>query len=446
MRRSSLLGHAGEVLGQVLTTRRSADLLLQEFYRGRRYLGAKDRRTISGWLYGILRNHRVLDLALRQALASFPPETRPRSMPPIGYCAAYLLRFEQEKPEQILPDVAGIWRTATTDIDPGRFLDALAEATRDLRLPDAPAAKAAIEHSLPDDLVVEWFERYGESGAIELCRATNTPAPTALRVNTFRCSVEECRAILAHEGVESRPTSLSPIGLVLHKRTALNALASYRAGLFEVQDEGSQLLGLLLEAKPGERMIDACAGAGGKSLLLAAEMRDSGEVVALDVDPGRLHALTGRAERAGLTIIASRVVDDAGNGWEGLAGLADGVLVDAPCSGAGTFRRNPWAKLTYTTEHAVALQHTQDRLLERYAALVKPGGRLVYGTCTLRLGENENRVEEFLAGHPEFHLVSASEILRRRGVPVKGNEVLMTLLPHETGTDGFFGAVMVRSR
>jgi 16S rRNA (cytosine967-C5)-methyltransferase len=443
MRRSSLFGHTAELLDTVIGSRQPADAVVQDFYRRRHYLGARDRRIISGLLFGILRQFRFLDLVVRQALSASLPAVPFRKVPPVGYCAAYVLKNEREPLDSLLPDVAGLWRTGTSDVDPGLFLTHLASALSSPALPDGPAERAALNHSLPPEPVREWFERFGPEESEALCGSLNEPAPTTIRVNTLRCTIDECRAALAAEGIQTRPAPLSPVGLLLEKRVNLGSLASYRNGFFEVQDAGSQLIGLLIGARPGEQVVDACAGAGGKTLHCAAGMNNRGSILALDVEEGRLKNLTVRARRAGVTIARTRVSPD-GQAPGDLAGTADAVLIDAPCSGIGTYRRNPGAKLLFTAAFSASLQKTQTDLLDRYAPLVRPGGRLIYSTCTLLRGENEARVEEFLDHHREFRLASGPAALRERGVAIDDEGPMLLLLPHRTGTDGFFAALFLR--
>jgi 16S rRNA (cytosine967-C5)-methyltransferase len=210
-----------------------------------------------------------------------------------------------------------------------------------------------------------------------------------------------------------------------------------------MQDEGSQILSMLLEVRPGMTVLDACAGAGGKSLHIAAMMENRGKIIALDVDAKKLENLLVRSRRAGVTIAVEEVV--AEEAVFRAVPPADAVLIDAPCSGVGTFRRNPGAKLLCTEEYSISLSRRQSGLLERYAPSVRSGGRLVYSTCTLLRRENQEVVGEFLSLHPDFSLLSAGDILLRQEVSCPGQETYLELFPHRTGTDGYFAAVMVRS-
>jgi 16S rRNA (cytosine967-C5)-methyltransferase len=258
-----------------------------------------------------------------------------------------------------------------------------------------------------------------------------------LRVNPVKTGREEAIKILAGEGIEAEPTPLSPLGLRVKGRPALASTKAFQSGLVEIQDEGSQMLALLLDAHPGHQVVDFCAGAGGKTLAIAAMMQNKGRVIACDVLERRLERAAERFRRAGLFNIETRALSTERDPWvKRHKGKFDRVLVDAPCSGVGVWRRNPdarWRVLGPGLEELVPLQGS---ILESAARLVKPGGRLVYATCSLLTEENEGRVEKFLALHPEFTLVPYGQ---------DGGRYLQ-LTPAVHNTDGFFGAVMVRDK
>lgn len=297
--------------------------------------------------------------------------------------------------------------------------------------------------------------------ARDLLRANNDDPPLVLRVNTLKAAREDVIASLAQEGFRARPTRWSPLGLVCEPKQGAFRTAAFKDGLVEAQDEGSQLLGLLVGAKAGEWVLDACAGAGGKSLLLAAQMQNKGRLIALDTHAGRLLELKRRAGRAGVENYETFVLDEEGRvkggakalrrGEEGKAGLPrkayDRVLVDAPCSGLGTLRRTP--ELRWRHDPATLAQYPPRQLaiLDAWAPRVKPGGRLVYATCTIHPDENEGVVQKFLGTHPGFQLASAAAALppevRTEGlVDASG---FLRLWPHRHGTEGFFGAVLERA-
>jgi 16S rRNA (cytosine967-C5)-methyltransferase len=303
-----------------------------------------------------------------------------------------------------------------------------------------PAQRLSICHSMPETIVREWLERFGEDETEQLCAASNLPAPTTIRVNTLMCTVEECQSLLGEEEVKTTRTALSPVGLILEKRINAHALRAFRQGAFELQDEGSQLLSLLVAPASGALVVDACAGAGGKTLHLAALMRNSGSIVAIDSEPRRLESLRERAARAGVSIVQLCSANDPLIGqWKV---RADAVLIDAPCTGVGTFRRNPGAKSLFAKQSVADAVERQRAIVNEYSQLVRPGGRLVYATCSLLTEENEEVVNQFQRDHPDFRYVSASEILRRQGIVLPSPLPFLTLLPHRTGTDGFFAAVL----
>ena len=443
MKTSSLLGHVVEVLDIVLPGRRPADTVIREFFRARHYLGSSDRRFIAERTFDVLRNHRLLTVRSRVALGTSGGREENHGLASVILVAAHEATCAAREGKDLETDIAALWKASVCDADCGGFIDAVirAELPEDIRRDGT--RMMAVSRSIPEFVAAEWIARFGPVEAEALCAASNGSAPVALRANTLKGGVEECRAALAREGIAAVPGTLSPVGLVLPKRINAHGLHAFRQGLFEMQDEGSQLVSMLLEVRPGMTVLDACAGAGGKTLHLAAMMQNRGKIVACDVDPKKLENLVVRARRAGVTIAEPALVGREGGGPapEG----ADAVLVDAPCTGVGTFRRNPGAKLQCTEEDSRTLAAHQRELLERYAHSVRSGGRLVYSTCTLLQRENQDVVGEFLSAHPEFSLTPAGAILGWQHVAYPAAETYMELFPHRTGTDGFFAAVLARS-
>ncbi|MGB5949934.1 MAG: RsmB/NOP family class I SAM-dependent RNA methyltransferase, partial [Parvibaculum sp.] len=326
-----------------------------------------------------------------------------------------------------------------------------AAALRAAELPrsDAPAH---LRLNYPEWLHAEFERAYGASLEREMA-ALMERAPTDLRVNLLKSGREAAREALAAENVETEPTPHSPWGLRLLGRANIPGLGAFRDGLIEVQDEGSQLACLLTGARPGEQIVDLCAGGGGKSLALASLMANRGQIHACDTDRRRLGKLMPRAQRAGARNIQTRFIGplampaapDAE--FSDLAGRADCVLVDAPCSGSGAWRRSPDARWRLTPELLESYRAIQREVLARGAALVRPGGRLVYVTCSLLPCENEDQVAGFLASHPDFAARPWAalwpEDLPR---PPAAEGEALRLSPASTGTDGFFIAVMERRR
>jgi 16S rRNA (cytosine967-C5)-methyltransferase len=269
-----------------------------------------------------------------------------------------------------------------------------------------------------------------------------------LRVNGLKIDDrEKARAALAREGVDAARTPLSPIGLRVFERVPLGTLKTFRDGFVEVQDEGSQLAALLADARPGMRVVDFCAGAGGKTLALAAAMENRGHLVACDIAAKRLERATERLRRAGASIVQRVPLTSARDKWVKRHGQGfDRVFVDAPCTGTGTWRRNPDAKWRLRPEDLADLTALQAEILDSAQRLVKPGGRLVYVTCSLLAEENEQQVAHFLAGHPAFSLLPVGPVWRAViGTEAPAESEMLRLTPARHGTDGFFVALIERA-
>ncbi|MEZ4703317.1 MAG: RsmB/NOP family class I SAM-dependent RNA methyltransferase, partial [Rhodothermales bacterium] len=264
--------------------------------------------------------------------------------------------------------------------------------------------------------------------------------------NTLKTTREALQDRLREAGHASVPTPTNPDGLIITQKANLFATPAFHEGWFEVQDEGSQLLSYLVDPGPGQQIVDGCAGGGGKTLHLAALMQNKGILYAFDVAHRRLEESKPRIRRAGVSNVRLKPIDgNRGRDVTRLYGKMDAVLIDAPCSGSGVLRRNPDATWKLSTENLDQLNREQRDILEAYAPLLKPGGRLVYATCSLFPQENEGIVEAFLAAHPDMRLVPAGEILAGRGLDVPGQSgPYLRVAPHSHGTDGFFGAVMVK--
>jgi 16S rRNA (cytosine967-C5)-methyltransferase len=400
---------AAEVLSAVVQQGRAADRLLQTAFREQRQMGGRDRARVTDLLYGALRDLR----RLRRIAASDSSQ---------HWLALYAL-------DSGLADVA---RLQQLGVDDAAVLQSRLQSF------DASRLTTAERLNLPDTIYAHWQAQLGDAEAQQLAVALREQAPVDLRVNTLKASRAQAQAVLELAGLDPLPTPLAPQGLRLRKRAALQALTAFRDGWIEPQDEGSQLLALLVAAQPGERVVDYCAGAGGKTLALAAQMQNRGELLALDTDARRLRDLAPRLQRAGVTCVTVRTLADAGPQLRDQPETFDAVFVDAPCSGSGTWRRQPEARLKPLD--LAALAAIQGQILAQAAALVRPGGRLVYATCSLLHAENEAVVERFLAEHAGFELQDAGAVLHAAGVELPGR--YLQLYPHRHGTDGFFGACL----
>jgi 16S rRNA (cytosine967-C5)-methyltransferase len=404
------LEHAGIVLARLLEFSAPADETLSRYFRGEPRLGRQERGFIAEAAFAVLRRRR----SLAAAAGSAAPE---------ALVAAAAIR------------VLGLSLRALEGLVEPR----LAERIRSSRMSELPPAVRA---DLPDWLWEKLVDEYGAPEAERTAQGMLNPAPLDLRVNLARASREEARARLAKDGIEVEPTPFSPAGLRLAGKPAINRHALFLDGLVEVQDEGSQLLAWLLAPRRGEMVADYCAGAGGKTLALAMLMRGTGRVYAMDVSARRLAALGPRAARAGVTDVHTIVLSgDNDPRTKRLAGKLDRVLVDAPCSGLGALRRNPEARWRLREADLAVFAARQKEILGNACALLAPGGRLVYATCTVLAVENADVVASVVG--PGLATVPLSEILGDRARSLGDGDVF-TVTPHRHGTDGFFARVLRR--
>ena len=287
----------------------------------------------------------------------------------------------------------------------------------------------SVRLELPDWLMPRLQARFGARFEAEM-GALSEPAPLDLRVNLLKATREQARLALREEGLEAEPTPLSPWGLRLSGRHAVTSGAAFRQGLVEPQDEGSQLVAALVDARPGMRVVDWCAGAGGKTLALAMMMQNRGRLIACDISAGRLANAVRRLRRAGAHNVEHQVIS-AGDKWRKRhVASFDRVLVDAPCSGTGRWRRSPDARQRLSERGLAEMAERQAAILDEAAILVRNHGRLVYATCSLLTEENEAQVSAFLSRHPDFARA--------------GPDLVLT--PAQHGTDGFYAAVLERAK
>ncbi len=414
---SAQLNYLVEALTIVLPLVSPADVTLKHFFRANPNLGARDRTVIAETVYAVLRRRRLLEYLV--------PHGVPRRL-----ALAALVKLNGVSLTQIAPLMKRGDET---------WLAAI-KATSTDSLP------FEIRADLPDWVIARLRRWLDDRQILELAQGLQGNAPLDLRVNTFKTRREAVLAALQKEGIDAQATEISPLGIRLGQKIALNKHPLFLCGEIEVQDEGSQLLGLLMEAKRGEMVADFCAGAGGKALLLGAVMQSHGRVYAFDVSEKRLMNLGPRLKRSGLSnLFPSRIDSENDAKIKRLAGKIDRVLVDAPCTGFGTLRRNPDLKWRQTEAGLLELNQKQRSILVSAARLLKPGGRLVYATCSILREENEDIVADFLASHPGFRVVPVAEVLGRLKLSVDGASDYLRLTPHQHHTDGFFAAVLERS-
>lgn len=422
-----------EIYEEVRREGARADQALQRVLRREKQLRSVERRAVSDAVYGLLRLQGRVDSLLARALT-----TRGSALEKLATPTQHLLRYAAyliAGEGQSASSAAGL---AGPEVAPFLWALELLAHPEQLGAPFAdPLDQLTAETSLPRWLAQLWSDQLGVSETRAVAAALNQRAPLTVRANLLKLSRDELLATLRADGQRVEPTTLSPWGVTFTGRTNVFALRAFKAGLFEVQDEGSQLIALAGAARPGQLVVDACAGAGGKSLALAAEMRNKGRLIACDRDSRRLLEMRPRARRAGVHNWEARAVPEGAAGAARLCdllGQADLVLVDAPCSGLGALRRNPDARWRLNPAEVDSFPPRQRQILERYAPLVKPGGRLVYATCSINRRENQDVRADFLRSHPQFEPVPALE-----GFPDEAQ-----LLPHLHGTDGFYIAAFRR--
>lgn len=410
-----------DALARVFRFDGPADAVMSRFFREHASLGRRDRSLVAEAIFFALRRYATLGWAMQPAA----PARAPR-------LAALLTLARQHG-------------FAALD---ARALRGDAAAVKNGLAIDLARAPASVRAELPHWLYLAVDQQYGADAA-PLLSALTEPAPLDLRVNLMRATRDDVLRELAAHHVAAAATRYSPEGIRLADKPALTQWPAYREGRIEVQDEGSQLIARLVQPRRGEMVVDFCAGAGGKTLALGALMRSSGRLYALDIHQRRLEGLGPRLKRSGLSNVhpvAIRSETDAR--VKRLYGKCDRVLVDAPCSGSGTLRRNPDLKWRFDETELARVNSVQHAVLAAAAKLLKPGGRLVYATCSLLARENQQVIESFIAAHPGFQVVPASGVLAAQSVAVDHAERFapyFVMLPHLHGTDGFFAAVIERT-
>ena len=414
MQPNALLEATTELVHRVLRFEHPADRTVADFFREQRAIGSRERHVLAEAVYALLRS-----LPLLRHLAKSG-------------------RGELERRLAILAwqGNAGVLRAAL-DPDERAWLERCDAV-------DRTALPEPLRHNLPEWLALPLQQRLGDEFWAWLA-SSRAPAPLDLRVNAMRGSREEAVQQLAGHGVVAVPTAYSPLGLRVEGKPNLLKLDVYESGLVEIQDEGSQLLALLTGARRGEMVIDFCAGAGGKTLALGAQMRNTGRLYALDVSGHRLASLKPRLARSGLANVHPvQIAHERDDRVKRLAGKCDRVLVDAPCSGSGTLRRNPDLAWRQTPATLAELAPLQARILAAAARLLKPGGELVYATCSVLDAENEAIAAGFEAEHEaNFERLPMLEALERAHVEQAARLVdgaNLRLWTHRHGTDCFFAA------
>ncbi len=427
MHPNALLDASSDLIGQALTFEQPSDAVAARFFREHRQLGPRERATLSDTLYNVLRRK-----PLFEHFAASGHGSKPRRMAILGFGAS------REFLDAALSPQEHQWLDRCNAI----AIDGLLELHR---------------HNLPDWLAQPLKLQLG-ADFWSLAASLMEPGTLDLRVNILNAKRQDVRRELTNAGVSSAETPYSPWGLRVVGKPSLARQDAFIRGAIEVQDEGSQLLALLLDAKRGEMVADFCAGAGGKTLAVGATMRNTGRLYAFDTSAHRLDALRPRVARSGLSNVhPAAIAHERDDRIKRLAGKMDRVLVDAPCSGSGTLRRHPDLKWRQSQASVDSVAATQAAVLQGAARLVKPGGRLVYATCSLLAQENEHVAQAFTAAHPAFLPVPVADLLEQLKVGDSqqvlalcagpdGGRNFLRLWPHRHATDGFFAAVWVRQK
>ena len=417
-----LLDACAELVRLTLTFEHPADAVVSRFFRDNRGLGPRERATLAETVYTVLRKKLLFD-----HLAPSGSGPKERRLAILGF------HGPRDFLKSALTEQEKNWLDQCDAINPADLME-------------------RHRHNLPEWLGQPLKDQLGDE-FWPLAESMAQNAPLDLRVNVLKEKRADVQKELARAAIKSVATPYSPWGLRIEGKPALTKLDAFTRGAIEVQDEGSQLLALLLDAKRGEMVVDFCAGAGGKTLAIGATMRSTGRLYAFDVSAHRLDALKPRMARSGLSNIhPAAIAHERDERIKRLAGKIDRVLVDAPCSGLGTLRRNPDLKWRQSAKAVQELVVKQAAILDSAARLLKPGGRLVYATCSILPQENEAIAEAFTAAHPDFVPLDVGEVLGQLKVEqaaslCSGGETgtaYLRMWPHRHQTDGFFAAVWTR--
>ena len=409
-----LLDHTAAVLAAVLEFKHPADAVVSRYLRAHPVLGQQDRAFVAETVFAVLRRLRLL-------------ETLTEGRDPRRLVLAGLTRLRGLS----LRELDAALKPKERD-----WLAALKRRTED--------ESFGVRCDLPDWLLARLQRQHGDDELLALAQSLQKSAPLDLRVNALKAERDAVLVRLAEEGIGAKATRYSPSGVRLEGKPQINRHALFLEGAIEIQDEGSQLVCQLLAPRRGEMVADFCAGAGGKTLALGALMRSSGRLYAFDISEKRLSGLKPRLARSGLSNVHPQwIASESDSRLKRLAGKLDRVLVDAPCTGLGTLRRNPDLKWRQDEQSLAGLRARQDLILAAASKLVKPGGLMLYATCSLLDEENVQVVEAFLAAHANFELRPANAALAQQRIELDTGEYLR-LAPHVHGTDGFFAALLAK--
>lgn len=406
------------------------DALMNDYFKARRYIGSKDRGAIAELVYYVLRNGGAIEWHVEKTGRAANPRRVILAALYLGQGLSTDELAELFNEEKYAP-------SALTDAEKGMLERLEGKTLTDEQMP--PPAR----HNFPDWMIGRLKDAFGDA-LPEAMAALNAQAPVDLRMNALKCpGVAELIHALDKEGHLGTPTPHSPIGVRLKKRIAAFNTQAFKDGWFEMQDEGSQIVAQLVDAKAGDKVIDFCAGAGGKTLAIAATMQNKGRILAWDTSENRLKQMPKRLARAGVSNVQIHTLKDENDQFiKRHKGSADWVMVDAPCSGSGTWRRNPDLKWRFTPDDLKEIKEVQQRILSSAARLIKPGGKLVYVTCSVFPDENIGQIKQFLGEHETFRVAAPGKLWDKLTSRSEDGLPVIQLSPHKDGTDGFFAAVL----
>ncbi|KAF0157086.1 MAG: 16S rRNA (cytosine967-C5)-methyltransferase [Syntrophaceae bacterium] len=437
---------AVDILNSISQSQAFAGDLLDACLDEQHLSGTADGRLLTHLVYGVLRHQGHLDWMLAQLYRGDFAKMED-GVKNILRTGLYQLKFSDRLPAFAVVDEAV---KIAKRINPGAgglvnaVLRSYLRNTDKIYFPSLeknPAEHIAAFYSHPPWLVKIWINIFGQEETIALCQANNELPPLTLRVNTLKASREDLAQKLKSEDFSCEPTRFSPDGIILSDTPRpVQKTFFFKEGLLRLQDEAAQLVSHLVDPRSGESVLDVCAGSGGKTTHLAALMKNTGRIVALDRDPGKIAQLTKDATRMGVSVIESTQTDLGQILPEGFVDAFDHILVDAPCSGTGTLRRNPEIKWRLKSTDIPTLSKTQNTILQNASAAVKNGGRLIYCTCSILPAENDGVIRQFLMDNPQFTVEPPPGAISGH---LKDSRFFRTY-PHHHTTDGFFGAVLRR--
>lgn len=410
-------------------------------------LSRKDAALMTELVYGTIQRKNTLDFYVSRFVADSARRLEPWVAHLLRLSFYQLVYLDRIPPHAAVNEAAAIAKKRGHKGIAGLVNAVLRRALREperLKLPERlpPAAQIALAHSHPEWLVARWMRQFGEETARRICEANNAPPQPAIRVNPLRASRDALLERLRRDGIAARPSAIAPAGIVLGDGGPPAAHPGFAEGLFSIQDESSMLAAELLAPEPGMTVLDCCAAPGGKTAHIAEKMENRGIVIANDLHPRKIRLIEQQLERLGITCVRTETGDAAMLPGRFAPASFDRILLDAPCSGFGVIRRKPDLKWRKREADIAAIAALQAKLLDAAAGLLKPGGLLVYSTCTLEREENEEQVAAFLARHPDF---APDEGAAERLPALRasfGGPGMLRLFPHDFGSDGFFFAAL----